>query len=764
MKTSPFKPMPVLITGTVLALVCLVQVVSQGRSSFPVVNRLEWITYDWRVRLAARFPAPVAPDLGFVFVDDGSVKALLRGQDFPFHFGPLWPRQVYGFLIRELAAQGAEAVGFDVLFLEARPDHPPYRLGDGSEVSSDEFLARELKRCGNVILAAEKSLPPHDHFATNAWAVADISVEQDEDGVLRRVEAFRDLHYWHPLLREAADALDWDLERAEIQPGQVRFPMPGETNFVLKLDPRGRFRVDELQAELTGERSTNAPATWEPAVSIKRAWQIGILLAAHRLKLDLDRSVVDLEHGRVVLKGAGGIERVIPVDHQGRFLTDWRLTHADPELTKEGIQWLIWQDLQRQQGRTADLTNRWKDKLVVVGSIATGGNMTDLGTTPLEKGTYLIGQHWNVVNSVLLNRFIQPSGLWLNLGLVFGLGAASALLTWRLRAAISPGCVLALAGGYVALAAWAYVRWRWWLPMALPVAGSLMMMHASLVTYKAMHEQAERRRLKGIFSKMVSPAVVNELLRAERLALGGAQRAVTMVFADIRGFTQYTDENQAQAEEYVRQHQLPPEAAERHLETQARELLRTVNDYLSLIAQTVKDSEGTLDKYIGDCVMAFWGAPTPNPKHALSCVRAMIAAQRAIHRLNEQRRQINARREAEQALAGSADAAPRAPLRLLSLGIGINSGLVTVGLMGSEEHGVNYTVFGREVNLASRVQGQAGPDRIVITQATLAELQRDDPALAAQCVALPAVMVKGIHQPVPIFEVPWQSVSPSPKS
>lgn len=200
---------------------------------------------------------------------------------------------------------------------------------------------------------------------------------------------------------------------------------------------------------------------------------------------------------------------------------------------------------------------------------------------------------------------------------------------------------------------------------------------------------------------------------------------------------------------------------------QARETLATVNTYLGLVADTIVKQDATLDKFIGNCVMAFWGAPAPNAQHAVTCVRATIAAQRAIFELNQQRSGENKKRELENLTRVASSLEPMAMLPVLQLGSGLNTGMATVGLMGSEtKTGVgqgNYTVFGREVNLASRLEGLSGRGRIFISEATYEHLLRDDPALAATCVAQPPAKVKGISAPVKVYEVPWQPPGASPR-
>jgi adenylate cyclase len=328
---------------------------------------------------------------------------------------------------------------------------------------------------------------------------------------------------------------------------------------------------------------------------------------------------------------------------------------------------------------------------------------------------------------------------------------------------IGTSAVLLFAAFYVAFATLLYIHNRYWLPMALPFIGTFGMMCAALTTWRALFEQAEQRRVKSVFSRMVSPNVMHEVLQAETLALGGARREVTVLFADVRGFTEFTDKSQEKAEAYIAENKLSHELAEAYFDEQARETLNTVNTYLALVADQVKKHDGTLDKYIGDCVMAFWGAPTPMEHQALCCVRSAIDAQRAVFELNKKRVEENQKRELENMARNAAGQTPKPMMPILLLGTGINTGLATAGLMGSEQHLFNYTVFGREVNLASRLESLSGRGRILISETTYKCLLRYDKELAATCVALPDLQkLKGFGAAVKVYEVPWRVPGSAP--
>jgi len=744
---------PLWIALGVILVVCLLH-----SARLDLFERIEAVTYDMRVRQALRHNPPATNLFAFVYLDEKTLDAVQDGS-LGYRFGLYWPRQVYGRLLGELSAQGAEAVALDVIFGELRPDHPPVQMQNGALVESDEFFAHELRRCSNSILALTPHVTPPPLFLTNAWARGDISTDKDPDGILRRVRAFRTYRTWHPafLQLESDPQYGVDLSKAVAEPGKLVLPRSNGDPIVVPLDEEGRFEL----ADLAGDKlppGTEAKA--RPFVE-QRVWHMGVVMAARHLDLRLDHAEVDLEHGRIELRGPGGVVRRLPVDRDGCFLVNWALTPNDPRLLRVPMQNMLLSAKGRlKQGDAQDPGAGLKNKLVVVGSAAISGNdLTDRGATPFSPDTLLVSKHWNVANSILLDRFVRHTPAGIDLLLIALMGAVSAVVTWRLRAVPALCVVVAVAAGYVAFCSVVFLHTRYWVPLAMPVLGALMMMHICLVTWRVVFEQADKRRVAGVLSTIVSPKIARELLKAEKLTLGGARREITVLFADVRGFTEFTDSTQQMAEAFVREHGLDPAAAEAHRDEQARLTLATVNLYLGTLADTIVNNDGTLDKFIGDCVMAFWGAPTANPHHATSCVRAAIEGQRAIQRLNQQRAEANAKIEAENRERAASGQPSKPLLPILNLGTGINTGMATVGLMGSEVQTVvrqgNYTVFGRDVNLASRLESLSGTGHIYITAETFEHLKRDDPALAATCISLPPVTVKGIREEVAVYEVPW---------
>jgi PAS domain S-box-containing protein len=213
----------------------------------------------------------------------------------------------------------------------------------------------------------------------------------------------------------------------------------------------------------------------------------------------------------------------------------------------------------------------------------------------------------------------------------------------------------------------------------------------------------EQRRLQAqrrLFERMVAPAVIQQL-DPDSLLLGGDRAEITTVFADIRGFTSFSETKD-------------PET-----------LVAVLNRYLSVAAEAILREEGTIDKFLGDAVMAWFNAPVPQPDHTLRAVRAAIAIRDAVPRLHQ---------ELEPSLR-------------LRYGVGIHSGEAVLGLVGTER-AINYTAIGDSVNTARRLQENALPDQILISRAA-ADRVRDQVELRS----MPSMRLEGKGKPVEVFEV-----------
>lgn len=216
-------------------------------------------------------------------------------------------------------------------------------------------------------------------------------------------------------------------------------------------------------------------------------------------------------------------------------------------------------------------------------------------------------------------------------------------------------------------------------------------------------DETEKKRLEAqrrLFERMVSPAVIHQL-NPEKLALGGNRQQISVLFADIRGFTSFSED-------------LQPE-----------QLVTVLNRYLAAAADSVLHEEGTIDKFLGDAVMAWFNAPIPQPDHSLRAVRAALAIRDAVSALH-----------AELPLSDQ-----------LSFGIGVHRGDAVLGLVGSERR-LEYTAIGDSVNTARRLQENAQAGQILITQEVYREV-----AAAIDAKATAPIQAKGKRDPIPVYEV-----------
>jgi adenylate cyclase len=244
-----------------------------------------------------------------------------------------------------------------------------------------------------------------------------------------------------------------------------------------------------------------------------------------------------------------------------------------------------------------------------------------------------------------------------------------------------------------------------WYAVLLPLA-TLFATYSLVVSYSFFFEEREKKLVRGAFQQYMSPEVISQVLdRPELLRLGGDAKQLTAMFTDIRGFTALSEG-------------LTPAA-----------LVELLNEYFSEMTEVIFKHQGTLDKYIGDAIMAFWGAPLDIPDHAARACRAALEMAGALARLQERWLQ---------------QGRPR-----IDIGIGINTGPMLVGNMGSERR-FNYTIMGDSVNLASRLEGvtKTFGTRVIISESTRAEVLS-----SATVRELDMIRVKGKTKPVTIYEL-----------
>jgi adenylate cyclase len=270
---------------------------------------------------------------------------------------------------------------------------------------------------------------------------------------------------------------------------------------------------------------------------------------------------------------------------------------------------------------------------------------------------------------------------------------------------------LALSGALVGGAFYAFLQHGILIDASYPVVSSAAVFW-TLVFVNYFREERQRRQIRSAFGQYLSPEFVEVLARnPQRLELGGETKDLTILFSDVRNFTTISES----------------------YKSNPQGLTRLMNRLLGPLSDAVVGNRGTIDKYIGDAIMAFWNAPVDDADHAAHACTTALAMQAAIGRLNDERR-AETRSDDE-------------PAAELAIGIGINTGETVVGNMGSEAR-FNYTVLGDTVNLASRLEGQTKTYGVpIIIGARTNRLVEDRFAT----VALDIVQVKGKSQAEPIF-------------
>jgi adenylate cyclase len=409
--------------------------------------------------------------------------------------------------------------------------------------------------------------------------------------------------------------------------------------------------------------------------------------------------LVRVDQAGVQAVAVPGLE--VPTDRNGQFWVHFN--RHDPERYVSAKDVL--------QGNVPP--DRLAGKLVLIGTSAIG--LLDLKTTPLDAAIPGVEVHAQILESVLSkSSLVNPNyaiGAELAIAVLFGLAiiVAAPMLPASIVIVLG-GCLIA---GLIGLSLYLFVEHNLLIDFTYPLISSwLIYLVLTFVNY--FREQKQRRQIRSAFGYYLSPHMVEQLARSpEKLVLGGEERRMTILFSDVRGFTTISE----------------------HYKDDPQGLTRLMNRFLTPLTNAIIERKGTIDKYIGDAIMAFWNAPVDdNEQEANACEAALEMLLRA-ETLNSE-----LKREAE------ANGGVYMPLRI---GIGLNTGPCVVGNMGSDFR-FNYSVLGDTVNLASRLEGRTKDYRIpIVIGSRTAEGAKQKFAV----MEIDLIMVKGKKQPEAVFTV-----------
>ena len=637
------------------------------------LETLELRTYDWRMRTISRIRAAsdkplVHPDIVLVEINDASIRELA-----PLVGRWPWPRALTAFLIDFLHRGRPAAIAVDIGFWEPEREATYPFFGEQiTSAQSDQALADAVRRAGNVVLLVNAVDPGlvEGEVEQKAWSVPPY----------RLGPAIEE----RPVITLPYDAL------AESAAGFGH-------NF-LALDPDGPAR--RLPPFVRkGER-------YMPSLGIAAALAAGAY-AADEVVLEGDTIRVRDRHMPLVRVEVKAVDDDSKRHDQQTVLINYRAP-----VTVKGVQpytaYEVWKLLRSEFQILSDEKPDidpllFKNKIVFIGLTASG--LVDSFQTPFGEGTMPgIQLHASVADSLMSDLFMRVAPTWSAVSAALGLAVLVGLMSAALPFSWAAGGTAAMAAAWTGAALYAFAG-----GLSVAMAQPLLAMAIALfggTAYRYFIEDAEKRKVSRLFGRYVSRDVYEQLMANPGLAeLGGRRREMTVLFSDIRGFTSITEKGDPD------------------------ELVAQLNEYFTRMVEIVFAHGGTVDKFVGDMVMALFGAPVDDDEHGDHAVAAAVDMVAALA-------ELNTRWAAEGRVA-------------LDIGIGINSGDMIAGNIGSSAI-MSYTVIGDNVNLGSRLESlnKDYRSRIIISEATRTRLKK-----SYEIRPLGGVVVKGKTRPVEIFEV-----------
>ncbi len=633
------------------------------------------------LRMASRGVLNPGPETVIAAIDEKSVSELGRWP---------WPRTTIARLVDQLKKGGARTIGFDIVFSE--PDAntglksidalaaemkkngmASARILDllarkRSAADTDAILASSLKKAGNVTLGYFFHFPRKD----NEKELAHITARQIAENAAR-IENSR-----YSMINSTTNA-------------------PSDALLPRAYAPETNIAVLNNTAQNSGYFNTlpdsDGSNRWSPLViAFGNNYYSSLAVSLVHAYLGFPALSLNLEPYGVRDIGVGDI--LIPTDESGRLLVNYLgPPRTFPHYSIADI----------LSGKIPAET--FRDKIVLVGATAVG--IYDLRVTPFSATYPGVEIHATVIDNILHRNFLSHSSLtrFIDICTIIVFGLIIGLLIPRLRPISGMLWAFFIIAAFLVMNYFVFISFNVWLNLVYPFL-TMVVIYLGITIYHYFKEEREKKKIRGAFQYYLTASVINEMLKnPAKLKLGGDKKDLTVLFSDIRGFTTMSEK-------------LTPE-----------ELVALLNEYLTAMTNQVFQNDGLLDKYMGDAIMAVFGAPLDQPDHARRACLTALAMMKELRRLQEK---------------WQAEGRPA-----FNIGIGINSGDMVVGNMGSEMR-FDYTVMGDMVNLGSRLEGT---NKEYGTNIILSEFTYEKIKDIMCCRELDGVRVKGKVKPVKIYEL-----------
>ena len=603
-------------------------------------------------------------DVAIILVDEAS----LRGMN-PIVGRWPWPRSVHADVVEFLAMSGAKSVVFDILFTE---NERVFGSPKGVLSPSDRSLVESTASAGNVYHAAQIVIDEEDEYNKT---LLNRPMPKDFTGRfsvgVQGMPVSGHNNYYLPFK---------ELYQASQGIGVVEFLS----------DSDGVYRRTKLFRHYQGNHYPVLPVA--PLLDV---------LKPESIRQDGSRIVLD------GIRQAGEAQPKtleIPLQKDGSYLIN--MHDGFKPFSMSGVLASI------QKIKTGDVAglpvspDEFKDKIVFIGGSAVG--IEDLKPTSMGGGIPGVYLHASAYSNIVRGDFLKYSGsLVTSLSILLLSVIVTVAILWsRNIIYYQIGVPFLLAFVYLSISFW-WFRHNVLLDMVAPTL-SIVISWMGSFAFLSITEGKDKRKIKRMLSQYVSPSILATLIDKNPQDIlkagGGSKENLTILFSDIRGFTSISER------------------------LEAEQVVELLNGYLSEMVDVIFKHEGTLDKFIGDAIMAFWGAPVKVSDHGMRAVLAALDMRRQLEVFN-------------QGLAAKGETP-------LAIGIGINTGEVILGNIGSEKK-LDYTVIGDNVNLASRMEGltKVYGAAILITESTYAEVKSSIP-----CRLTDMVRVVGKQQGIRIYE------------